>query len=132
MKSSGRKLASTRSPFGDWGGDVVWWIMLAWLIWTIFCALALYLAYRRRNMQPLKARSPALTTASALGGYIMLTWCCWLQSHFIVSEQGLNLHGQYTLCSIGIWALYIGHPLLLIPYILRCYRLYFVFNYNVE
>ena len=123
---------SGSGAFGEWDGKVVWWIMGAWVVWSVYGAVVMYLAYKRRNLQPLKARSPALTTASALGGYVLLTWCCWLQAHFLVAEDGLGFRGPYTLCSVGIWALYIGHPLLLIPYILRCYRLYFVFNYNVE
>jgi hypothetical protein len=111
---------------------IVWWILYVWIGWTVFGIFTLGMAYKRRQRQPLKARSPSMTVASAFGGYILLTWCAWLEANVFLSQDGFDLHGPYALCSVGIWALYIGHPLLLLPYILRCYRLYFVFNYNVE
>ena len=45
--------------------------------------------------------------------------------------NALSIHDE-ALCSVSVWALYIGQPMLLFPYLLRCYRLYFVFNYNIE
>ena len=100
----------------------------SWIAWTIFSSFVIVLAYRRRHRQPLKARSPIMTLISALGGYILLTWCTFVYGNVF---NALDIHDE-KLCSISIWALYLGQPMLLFPYLLRCYRLYFVFHYNIE
>ena len=108
--------------------DLSYPVVVAWATWTLFSIGVLVLAFRRRDRQPLKARSPTLTFVSAVGGYILLTWCTFVYGNVF---NALNIHDE-ALCSVSVWALYIGQPMLLFPYLLRCYRLYFVFNYNIE
>ena len=50
-------------------------------------------------------------------------WVTMIASNFINPVHG---------CSFGAWALVLGHPLLFIPYVLRCYRLHLIFNLAVE
>ena len=63
----------------------------SWIAWTIFSSFVIVLAYRRRHRQPLKARSPIMTLISALGGYILLTWCTFVYGNVF---NALDIHDE--------------------------------------
>ncbi len=106
--------------------DAPWWTPLVLLaVYTLVLLASLVGLYCQRLRQPLKARSPVLLAASALGGYLLVLWMLLLESGVVPASSRVG-------CSLGTWAMNLGHPLLFLPYLLRCYRLHLVFNLTVE
>lgn len=97
-------------------------VALLFIYSLVFLTTMIFL-FLRNNRQPLKARSPGLLAVSSIGGYLQVIWVTMIASNFINPVHG---------CSFGAWALVLGHPLLFIPYVLRCYRLHLIFNLAVE
>ena len=86
---------------------------------------AMCLLFAQRYRQPIKARSPALLAVSSLGGLIVASW-------MMLMEAGVVNPGSQFNCALGAWAMNVGHPLLFLPYMLRCYRLHMIFSLTIE
>ena len=107
------------------GSGVSWTPIGILMIYTLVFIVGMCFLNARSQRQPLKARSPGLLAVSSLGGYLQVIWVTVWSSHIIDlgSQEG---------CSLGAWSMTIGHPLLFIPYVLRCYRLHLIFNLTLE
>ena len=104
---------------------VTWWPLYILISYTFVFLLAMLFLLCRSHKQPLKARSPGLLAVSSFGGYLQVIWITTLSAHLVNSNSENG-------CSFGAWAMTIGHPLLFIPYVLRCYRLHLIFNLTIE
>ena len=105
--------------------DIVWTHLALLFFYTLVFLAAMVSLFLKKSSQPLKARSPALLAVSSFGGYLQVFWITMLASH--VADPGTQLG-----CSLGAWAMTLGHPLLFTPYVLRCYRLHLIFNLTIE
>ena len=104
---------------------IVWTHLALLFFYTLVFFAAMVFLFLKKSSQPLKARSPALLAVSSFGGYLQVFWVTMLASH--VADPGTQLG-----CSLGAWAMTLGHPLLFTPYVLRCYRLHLIFNLTIE
>ena len=104
---------------------IAWTPITILIIYTLVFLTSIIFLSSRSHRQPLKARSPGLLAVSSVGGYLQVVWVTMLTSHMVDSS---TQHG----CSFGAWAMVLGHPLLFIPYVLRCYRLHLIFNLTIE
>ena len=113
------------SPSSGSGFQVSWAPIGILMSYTLVFIVGMCFLNARSQRQPLKARSPGLLAVSSLGGYLQVIWVTVWSSHVIDlgSQEG---------CSLGAWSMTIGHPLLFIPYVLRCYRLHLIFNLTLE
>eukprot|EP01113_Clastostelium_recurvatum_P031314 TRINITY_DN3897_c0_g1_i1.p1 TRINITY_DN3897_c0_g1~~TRINITY_DN3897_c0_g1_i1.p1 ORF type:complete len:471 (+),score=135.89 TRINITY_DN3897_c0_g1_i1:181-1593(+) len=97
------------------------------VIFSLFCAVAvpIYLGmvlvfYLRRNRQPIKARSPLLLICSALAGFLLLVY---MALRTVISDL--------IPCPTTYYVAIFFFILYFIPWLMRCYRLYRVFDFNV-
>eukprot|EP00743_Colponemidia_sp_Colp-15_P004384 GILK01004728.1.p1 GENE.GILK01004728.1~~GILK01004728.1.p1 ORF type:complete len:435 (+),score=25.82 GILK01004728.1:76-1305(+) len=95
-----------------------------WVVGTIFVIFTLFVFVKRRKIQPIRGRSYRFVTASCIGAYV-------LASHSLLAYSFWDDPDDFP-CSVSRFIIDIAHPLLFLPYLFRCYRLYFVFNLNAE
>jgi len=103
-------MSSVTSAGGVFG--VVWLV-----VWLPIFTIGTILFWRRRTIQPIKARSPALVVVTdAILGLYTLALC--LQRILVDSYP----------CLLNMWCGFVGTVVLLNVYLWRCWLLYFHFN----
>lgn len=91
---------------------------LVWLlIWIPSFIAAMLLFYRRRDIQPIKARSPTLVLVTDV---ILLLYTVLLCLQRIIDSD-------YP-CFLNMWSGYVGTIVLFNSYLWRCWTLFFNFN----
>lgn len=88
-------------------------------IGVLFYLVCLILFIIRRNVQPLKDRSPHLLMVSAISGSIALAYMYFRQFFDIV-----------LVCPISYYITEISLFIFFVPYLLRCVRTILLWNYN--
>ena len=79
----------------------------------------------RRHTQPLKYRGAWLLLCSGIGGYLGVFW---LFSYLHrLDRLGTQEKGS-VFCELGTWVVWVTYPLLIIPYLLRGYRVFAIFS----
>jgi hypothetical protein len=104
----------------DWNAGAVFgiiWVLILPPIHTIGTVLF----WQRREIQPIKARSPGLVVLSDI---ILLLWVILLCIQRIERDQ-------YP-CLLNVWSGFIGLVVLFNTYIWRCWVLYFTFGITQE
>ncbi|KAJ6245794.1 regulator of g protein signaling [Anaeramoeba flamelloides] len=97
-------------------------LLVSWVIFTPFFMLTFYLFIKRRNKQPIKARSPTLLSLSSVAAYIVITH----------NSLSIWYGTEHWPCIISFWLTYLIIPWYFLPYIFRCLRLFFIFNINSQ
>lgn len=95
----------------------IFWLVIAMPVY----AFSVYMFWRRREIQPIKARSPYLVLVCDIVLVVFVLVLC-LQRIFV---------DDYP-CLLNVWAAFIGTLVLCNTYLLRCWHLYFTYRVTQE
>eukprot|EP00762_Andalucia_godoyi_P005912 ANDGO_00081.mRNA.1 hypothetical protein len=91
------------------------------IIYGFCCGVVLGLFYRRRKIDPIKARSPILLLIANGASLILVTYAAVRQKYLYSFA-----------CPDVFWLLFTLFPATVFPYFLRCVRLYFQYNGQMQ
>jgi len=97
------------------------------IAYTIVVIIVFILFYFRRNLQPLKSRSPQWIVFSTIFAYAMVAHTCFAE----IFSPRFYFDDAYP-CTLFIYWSYFCTPPVLYGYYVRCWKLYLIFNINLE
>jgi len=97
------------------------------VIYSIVVIIVLILFYFRRNLQPLKSRSPQWIVFSTVFAYAIVGHTCFAE---IFSPRFYSTNAYP--CTLFIYFSYFCTPPILYGYYVRCWKLHLIFNINME
>lgn len=96
-------------------------VYLPYIVLHVFyTVLLIAMAYHRKHMQPFRSRCMFLLLVSTAAGFLLRIWV-------LAVDWVIVVDGPCT-CQITKWIVDICYPGLSLPYLLRAYRLYLIFN----
>lgn len=105
--------------------QMVWSLGVLWISsgYTVLYISVCLLLVWNRNIQPLKFRGPWLLLLSAIGGFCSVAFMLML-----LMDLNESRIGSHTVCIIGEWITWVTYPAMVLPYLLRALRMFYIFR----
>eukprot|EP00823_Brevimastigomonas_motovehiculus_P009595 TRINITY_DN927_c4_g1_i1.p1 TRINITY_DN927_c4_g1~~TRINITY_DN927_c4_g1_i1.p1 ORF type:complete len:422 (-),score=61.52 TRINITY_DN927_c4_g1_i1:53-1318(-) len=94
------------------------------ILYSVFVVVICSLVALRRTIQPLRFRAPWLLLLSGLGGYVGIVWLIF----YLISDSDESIISRTTFCHGWEWVQWFTYPTVLVPYILRNWRVFRIFS----
>jgi hypothetical protein len=110
---------------GENEAEPLWFTLFYWLFFLVYTGGFTIKAWQRRNKQPFRARCFTLLMLGVAAGVVMSIWVKIIDT---LVDRDL-VRASATLCRVTELMLAAAFPGVTIPYLLRCYRLYKIFEW---